>query len=420
MASFDVDRRRKRRLDDESGPVRRALWAVLVYILFGTAWIAFSDRLVEHWFPDSDALTVVQTWKGFLFVLLTGAVLFAVTLRQLNKDRKLLRLQHNQRQALRKRERQLSILMDNLPGMAYRCRFDPYWTMLFVSQGCERLTGYLPEELVNNRSVPFADLIASDDINETLIADVQDALEKGEPFSLEYPLIRKDGGEIWVWERGRGVEDDDGELVLEGIVLDISDRKALEDELEELAIRDPLTGLFNRRETTRLLDEEVKRAKRYARSMAVLWIDFDHFKEINDTHGHAAGDRVLISTSQLLSESVRSVDIVGRFGGEEFVIILPEMDVPEAQETAERLRQKVGGTRILLDNGDSVGLTISVGVAVYPEHGINPERLCAAADKAMYTAKTEGRNRVVMALRPMSPEETPDTLEPSASNNDKR
>lgn len=384
------------RLENNRTPVRRAAWAALVYLVVGFAWIAFSDRAVEAWFPDPQTLSLIQTWKGWFFVLATGVVLFLVLLRQLSKDRTLLTLQHNQRQALRKRERQLQVLMDNLPGMAYRCRLDPQWTMLFVSQGCARLTGYEPDDLVANRHVSYASLINDAD-NERIYAEVQSAVAAGRSFSLEYGLTRRDGSRIWVWERGRGVEEDNGTLLLEGIVLDISDRKALESELEELATRDPLTGLFNRRELSRVLEEELERARRYQRPMALLWIDFDHFKDINDTYGHAAGDEVLRSVSRLLETSVRSVDAIGRFGGEEFVIVLPEMDLEEARDTAERLRRKVADSAQPLGDGQTVPLTISVGVAVYPDHGATLSALCAAADKAMYLAKDRGRNCVAMA-----------------------
>ncbi|HAS75798.1 MAG TPA: diguanylate cyclase, partial [Marinobacter adhaerens] len=276
------------------------------------------------------------------------------------------------------------------------CLYDPDWTMKFVSQGCTKLTGYEPDELVNNRVTSYAALV-SDASNQQLFEQVRVALEKEESFSLEYEVTRKDGSRIWVWERGRGVQEDDGSLHLEGIILDISDRKVLETELEQMATRDPLTGLLNRREMSRVLDEELQRARRYQRPMAVLWVDFDHFKDVNDTYGHAAGDSVLRAISRLLLGSVRSVDSIGRFGGEEFVIVLPEMDLEEAQETAERLRRKVAEEPQPLGNGEAVPLTISVGVAVYPDHGQTASTLCAAADKAMYLAKDRGRNCVAMA-----------------------
>ncbi|MBC7185390.1 MAG: PAS domain-containing protein, partial [Marinobacter sp.] len=179
-------------LTDNPTPLRRAGWAALVYLIAGFAWIAFSDSAVEAWFPDPRALSAVQTWKGLLFVLTTGLVLFVVLFRQLAKDRALLTLQLSQRQALRKQERQLQVLMDNLPGMAYRCRYDPHWTMLFVSQGCARLTGYEPEELIENRVTSYASLIDDED-GERIFGEVKVALANDQSFSLEYGLTRKDG-----------------------------------------------------------------------------------------------------------------------------------------------------------------------------------------------------------------------------------
>lgn len=377
-------------------PIRRAVWAASIYLLAGFAWIAFSDRLVEAWFEDPAMLSRVQTWKGFFFILVTGLVVFTVLLRQLHKDRALLTLQYGQSQALRQREQQLTVLMDNLPGMAYRRLRDDQWSLLFVSDGCVELTGYQPSELIDSRRLGYSDLVDAP-TREHVRQVISEALANNEPFSVEYALIRKDKREIWVWERGRAVTDEQGDTVVEGIVLDISERKKLESELAEMATRDPLTGLFNRRELSRLLEEELERAKRYQRSMAILWIDFDHFKDVNDTHGHAAGDSVLKSVSQLLLDSVRSVDWVGRFGGEEFVIVLPEMDANEARETAERIRDLVSSVPQPLGGGRSVRLTISVGVAVCPNHGLTAPQLRAAADRAMYRAKDRGRNCVSMA-----------------------
>lgn len=296
---------------------------------------------------------------------------------------------------IRRRGRQLATLMDNLPGMAYRCLYDEHWTMKFVSSGCRDLTGFEPDELVDNRLASYASLIQSEE-NDRLMNEVESAIGSAEPFSLEYPIERKDGQQIWVWERGRAVVDDD-ELVLEGIIIDITNKKMLENELSEMATRDALTDLLDRREATRLLDEEILRARRYNRSLALLWIDIDHFKQVNDELGHAAGDSVLRGFSELLSSRVRQVDLVSRFGGEEFVIVLPEMEVSEAEQSAERLRALVASTPQRLADGSPVSLTISVGVAIYPDHGDEASNLIAAADQAMYQAKASGRNRIVVA-----------------------
>ncbi|WP_372965777.1 diguanylate cyclase [Marinobacter sp.] len=384
------------RLRKHHGPLRRSLWVVLVYLVAGLAWISFSDQAVEAWFPDTRTLSEIQTWKGFLFVVVTGFTLFIVVFRQLSKDRMLLSLQARQRRELRHRERQLTVLMDNLPGMAFRCRDDGVGTLLFASAGCEQLTGYSPEELVDRGVVSFIDLIVEAKRGE-VAREISGTAQTGAHFSVEYPITRKDGRKVWVWARGCGLKEDDGSTVLEGIVLDISDRKKLEQELEKMATRDSLTGLLNRRELNRVLEEELVRAQRYQRPLAILWIDFDHFKNINDNWGHAAGDLVLCSVSRILESSVRSVDSVGRFGGEEFVVVLPEMGEKEALETAERLRKKVRHKPVQLESGHKVPVTVSIGVSVYPIHGTSLGTLSAAADKAMYQAKKQGRDCVAIA-----------------------
>jgi len=371
-----------------STPFWRTLWIVLVYLLAAGAWITWSDNLAERWFTDPHTLSRVQTWKGALFVAVTAGFLFAALYRQLRKDRLVERV-------LKERERQLATLMDNLPGMAYRCLNDRHWTMKFVSSGCYELTGYRPDELQDNQLLSYASLIDPED-NALIQSTIAESIVQQQAFSLEYRLTRKDGRQIWVWERGLAVEDGT-ETILEGIVLDNSEHKRLEQELAEQAIRDPLTGLINRRELSRLLNEEIRRAERYGRHLAVAWIDLDHFKRVNDHHGHAAGDTVLQWLSQLLTDSIRSVDVIGRVGGEEFVALFPEMDLEEAMEAAERLRKLVSHQGVTLADGLEVRLTIILGVALYPDDGGTAEELCIAADRAKYRAKESGRNRVVLA-----------------------
>lgn len=297
--------------------------------------------------------------------------------------------------ALKVRERQLTALMDNLPGMAYQCLYDSNWTMKFVSSGCLELTGYTQEELQDNRQVSFASLIDHEE-NEKITHAVEVAIGSAEPFAIEYRITRKDGRRAWVWERGHAVSHGDS-VILEGIMIDITEHKTLEQELARMATRDPLTGLVNRRELGRLLDEEVGRAARYERELAVLWIDLDHFKDVNDTWGHAAGDRVLQAIAHLLAASIRRVDSIGRVGGEEFVAVLPEQTVAEAEETAERLRATVHGHTVELAGDRRISLSISVGIALYPRHGRTASELCNAADRAMYLAKKNGRNQVALA-----------------------
>jgi diguanylate cyclase (GGDEF)-like protein/PAS domain S-box-containing protein len=171
----------------------------------------------------------------------------------------------------------------------------------------------------------------------------------------------------------------------------------LRDALRTQSVRDALTGLHNRRYLEEVLDREVRRAARATQSLGVLMIDLDHFKSFNDTYGHEAGDVVLRELGASLAKGIRAEDFVCRFGGEEFVVILPTADLAASRARAERLRSRAKELTVLYQ-GKSMGiLTISVGVAAFPEHGASPQELMAAADAALYEAKRGGRDQVVVA-----------------------
>ena len=166
--------------------------------------------------------------------------------------------------------------------------------------------------------------------------------------------------------------------------------------LLQLATRDPLTGLFNRGYVDDRFAVELSRARRYGNVLAVAVIDADRFKALNDTHGHRAGDQALRKLSDLLQDSFRQSDTVGRYGGEEFVVILPETDLDDAHQKIESLRQLVAASPVALDaKKEVVPLSISAGIACFPEDGDDAARLFDLADERMFQAKREGRNRTV-------------------------
>ena len=170
----------------------------------------------------------------------------------------------------------------------------------------------------------------------------------------------------------------------------------LRETLKEQSIRDPLTGLFNRRYLTETLERELHRIKRQAGTLGFIMLDLDHFKEVNDTYGHEGGDVLLKAVGSYLKHAVRAGDIVCRFGGEEFVLVLPDATLEVAQERASALRLGVKNLKVR-HQGRVLGATVSVGVASYPEHGLTWENLLQAADAALYRAKEEGRDRVISA-----------------------
>ena len=198
---------------------------------------------------------------------------------------------------------------------------------------------------------------------------------------------------------GRAVEKLDGEgraflTQLANQAHIVVENSRLFERVQNLAIRDSLTGLFNHRHTMDLLSREVERAVRYAGGVSALMLDIDHFKKVNDEHGHLAGDAVLREVARLLRGALRTVDSVGRYGGEEFLVLLPQTPPDEARRTGERMRQQIGdhvfrvGTRELR-------VTVSVGVATWESGGAqSAEGLMREADQALYRAKEAGRNRV--------------------------
>jgi two-component system cell cycle response regulator len=164
--------------------------------------------------------------------------------------------------------------------------------------------------------------------------------------------------------------------------------------LRELSTHDDLTGLFNFREFHRQLTEEAERSRRYGRPFSLLMLDIDHFKAINDTYGHLAGDEALRALATLIRREVRPMDLVARYGGEEFVMVLPETTGPGAFALGERLRSRIADHAIALPTGQTIRLTVSMGLATFPEDEDSLPQLISAADQALYAAKSAGRNGI--------------------------
>ncbi|WGW05596.1 diguanylate cyclase [Tropicibacter oceani] len=183
------------------------------------------------------------------------------------------------------------------------------------------------------------------------------------------------------------------------------------------AVCDPLTGLYNRRYALPHLNRLAERAETQGRDYALLLLDLDHFKSVNDTHGHAAGDAVLQAVSKRLIDNLRAADLVARFGGEEFLVAMPDATRERARMTAERLCRLMEQSPLALPNGETIKVTLSIGVAIGKAgQGDEPAALIEAADRALYAAKDKGRNTVVMGdtVHPLRPRaERPRALAPS-------
>jgi len=175
---------------------------------------------------------------------------------------------------------------------------------------------------------------------------------------------------------------------------DISESRHLEENLKFLSLHDPLTGLYNRNELENILVRELHRASRYHHDLSVFMLDIDHFKEINDTYGHSTGDKVLCRIALFVSRGNSGGCYGGRFGGEEFVIVLPETSAPRAKELAIRLCNNIAAHSVKNESGEEIKMTVSIGVASFSENANTPGRILQTADSAMYMAKKAGRNQV--------------------------
>lgn len=257
------------------------------------------------------------------------------------------------------------------------------------------IVGYGSAELT---SKTFQDITHADDLQADL-ALVQEMLDdKRDQYHIEKRYIHRDGHVIWVLLSVAKVADSVGRLLyFIAQIQDVNQQKALIEALKVQARKDVLTGLNNRRHFLELCETEMQRSVRYGTPVSMLMLDIDHFKRINDAHGHKAGDLVLVQLAHIMKETLRSVDIVGRYGGEEFAILLPETDHRKAMEVAERLRLDIAAAAIVLEVGMPLKITVSIGVASAHGQETNVDILLNAADQALYRAKNGGRNQVMLA-----------------------
>ena len=216
--------------------------------------------------------------------------------------------------------------------------------------------------------------------------------------NLEVPLKTAKGERLTALLSGEVIESREGVYYL-WVMKDITllkraqvDLERLNRELQERSIRDGLTKLFNHRHIFERLEEEIGRGVRYQEPLSVIMGDIDHFKDVNDTYGHGVGDKVLESVAGLLKKALRKTDILGRYGGEEFLAVLPRTPLEKAGAVAERIRRAVEGES---KEASGVSVTISLGVALYA-HGDTAASLIDKGDDCLYRAKREGRNRVVV------------------------
>jgi diguanylate cyclase (GGDEF)-like protein/PAS domain S-box-containing protein len=263
-----------------------------------------------------------------------------------------------------------------------------------VSPEYAKILGYEPDEFTSNLQVWETGIHPED--RPLVMATYRKCLADGEPLVMEYRRQKKDGEWLWIRSIGKFTAwtPKHQPLRMSGIHTDITAQKAVELELVHQAHTDHLTGFNNRGHFMQQAELELRRVVRYGGTLSIFMMDVDHFKKINDTHGHKVGDLVLQKLAEICRDTLRMVDIIGRVGGEEFAILLPETTEQEAIRVAERLRQAIANAKIPLGHGLPLSITVSIGITSLMSKDDNIDVLLSFADKALYEAKNAGRNRI--------------------------
>ena len=356
---------------------------VLIYLVFGMGWIFFSDSILAIIIPDPKKFTEYSIFKGWAFIGFTAILLFFL---------------------MRKTFNQHAVFQSSLQTSEERWKFalegsgDGVWdwdletNQVFRSARWREIYGYDENDL---EPTPQAgrQLMHPDDL-EQAVKEIEDYLQgRTEVYHSEFRLKCKDGSWKWTLSRGKVFRDPlTGKAVRKiGIHTDISSRKQTEAEIVRLAHYDPVTGLPNRVLFIDRLNQAIKKSNRAHQTVTVLFLDLDKFKEVNDTLGHDKGDLLLKEAAQRLLGSVREMDTVARLGGDEFTVILNDS---ESEKVTERIAQNILETLAepFEIDGESVYITASIGISIYPDDGIAIEALLKSADQAMYAAKEIGGN----------------------------
>jgi diguanylate cyclase (GGDEF)-like protein/PAS domain S-box-containing protein len=282
-------------------------------------------------------------------------------------------------------------IIQSSPTILYRLRGESALPMTYISQNIG-LLGHDPAELLSSPTL-YREIIHPEDRAAVQSAMLALLHKDAQPTAIEFRILSKGGDVRWVENRYTPVREQDGQLIeIEGILTDITERKLSEERIALLARTDALTGVANRLIFSDRLRQIFAAAQRGASAFAVLYLDLDRFKEVNDTLGHHAGDRLLQQVARRLSGATREIDVVARLGGDEFAIIQAEVtDSAAAGTLAEKLIEIVSASYVI--DGNELRIGASIGIALWDREAVGPDALLAEADQALYRAKHAGRGQ---------------------------
>ncbi len=356
---------------------------VLTYLAFGMFWIFFSDYILSTLVSNQQQFVRYSLYKGWAFIIITASLL-TFLLRKTFKQQ--FKIEHS----LQISEERWKFALDGTGEGVWDWNLET--NQVFRSGRWHSIYGYAENEV--GSALDGRKLIHPDDLSQAL-NDTNAYIEgRTTTYNSEFRLLCKDGTWKWTLSRGMVVSfmPDGKPLRMIGTHIDISERKQSEAQVFRLAHYDSITDLPNRTLFHDRIEQDIKKANRAGQMLALMYLDLDRFKEINDTLGHDMGDLLLKQVSQRLLHCVRATDTVTRFGGDEFTIILNNLnDAKSIDRIAQDILDKLAKPFQL--DGEKVYITISIGITVYPEDAVNVDALLKNADQAMYAAKDLGRNR---------------------------
>lgn len=353
------------------------------YAVLAIVWVVGSHELLDAVGLGGNAL--VEKSKGVTFVLVTAILLWFFLRREFTRRARSEEALRSTMERLAQSEADLRSIIENLPDAFYRTDLDG--RVIMASPHFAREFGIAPEEVVGTR---ITDHYVEEDGRDRFIAALKEA--GGQIRDYGIPMRRKDGELIWVTANAYIRRDPSGRaLGVEGVARNTTAQHHLEERLRYLAGHDMLTGLCNRIRFEDRLQHAIARARRENRSFALLFLDLDGFKEINDTYGHHKGDEVLVIIGKRLAGVLRDSDSTARMGGDEFAALLEgDISTASARAVAEKVIAAIDAPLPDLSHRVSA----SVGLALYPWDGADADTLLHSADQAMYRAKRLGKNRL--------------------------
>lgn len=297
-----------------------------------------------------------------------------------------------QEKALIEKENEKSRIINNLPGIYYKCKLDNDWTILYVSEYCERITGYKPVELINNKELSFNDLIIPKYRNY-LLKSWAESKRFNRTNTVEYEIIKKDGTKAWIGEKGKAFIRN-GEWFIEGFLMDITEQKHNEEKVVYASNHDFLTGLPNKRYFNEKL-KEFDKPENYP--LLIAMVDIDGLKLINDTYGHLVGDETIKKVANLLREFYPEPAIISRDSGDEFLILLPKTTTEKYKQKRNSLFERISETKI-----KEIQLSLSFGSAIKTNQSIDITDVITEAENNMYSNKVlhsqSSRNQTINAI----------------------